>query len=369
MIERRTFLFAGALSVVAAGGAVYLTRTAQSQQQQLPVSADGPEGLGFSSGLGRSFDDLLKSLQGTDAIGQAWVNAFYDGREAALIASFEPMVEEVSSGQLLDEVVALIRSDFRSKRLCQVDGWMLSQTECELAGLRHLLVSRSERDRELVARETTTGADDGFIDGHIVELQNWGPRTTPVGQPFNVQLDGHSGLWFVMPGAPAHVQIEFDGQLMKTSVSPKVVTSGLFGEQQNKWLATAGRYQVALVDPVRRIRQPIGEFVVGKPDKLEPAQQMFCEITNWGPRKTSVGVIANQQPDGSLGLWVKSSCFPSDARLLVGDDVIRSGLRSSSLMTGSIPPALLERPGKVPISIHSEKLGQSLPVGELTIVD
>ncbi|MFV0275954.1 MAG: hypothetical protein ACK5HY_02070, partial [Parahaliea sp.] len=257
---------------------------------------------------------------------------------------------------------------YRARRTCQLDGWVLSDTECRLIALRHLLLRQTPGQEQPVAAETQVAGPREYPEAEIAELNNWGPRWTLVGQPFNVQLDGHNGLWFQIAGAPAHAKIAIDGQLARTSVGARVVTSGLFGEQQTHILATPGRYPIALVDPVRAVQQHIGYFEVRDPAAETALEEAFCEIRDWGPQRTRLGTLANPQPDGSLGIWVRTDCLPADARLQVGEDLVPSGVRPPGL-TGAIPPALLAQPGRRPLSIYSPRMNQRVVLGDLLVED
>ncbi|MBN7795179.1 hypothetical protein [Parahaliea mediterranea] len=365
MISRRRLLVGGG---ALAGTGLGLLWLRQGGDSSLPPDTSATGGLRLDSGLGKGFDRFLASLAGTDPLGAAWVEAEGVEHIGSLVDALDGSIHTAQNArELADAVAGRVRADFQEGLTCRVGGWVLSGTECRLVGLRHLLLRLEPGNAQLVAAETKVPSVADYAEGHIAPLANWGPKSTRVGEKFNVQIDGHSGLWFQFSGAPAHARIVIDGELVKTSVSAKVVTSGLFGEMQERILATPGRYDIALVDPVRGIRQPVGQFVV-RPRKAAsgPGKAGFCEIEKWGPQSTRVGLAKNEQPDGAMGLWVRSACMPRDAQLIVGDDVVKSSVKKFGL-SAAIPAVFLEAPGELELVLYSPATGQRQPVGVLVV--
>ncbi|MFV0478765.1 MAG: hypothetical protein ACK5ME_13160 [Parahaliea sp.] len=364
MIRRRQFLFAST-TLLGTGALVYYA--IKPDDPVTPAVASGK--LQLNSTLGEGMDALLLSLTGTDALGAVWMSQPWLPDRSALISHFN-----FARGQPFAQLVPLmhqrIQRDYRGSKLCQLDGWTFSESECYLIGLRYQLLREVQGQVALLASQEQVlkpQAPADYTEGHIAELEDWGPRYTLLGERVNVQLDGHSGLWFKMAAVPAHAKIMIDGEIAKTSVSDKVVTSGLFAEQQNRILATAGRYEIALIDPVRGLRQHLAYFEVRDP--AQPvAADVSCEIENWGPRRSPLGTLANQQPDGSLGVWVKADCLPPDTRLMVGDDLVPSGVRKPGL-TGAIPSALLAQPGILQLYLFSADTQWRIPLGELVLAE
>lgn len=371
MISRRRFLAGGTALAGTGLGLLWLREGVAPPPPPAGTGSSG--GLQLDSGLGDGFDQVLVSLVGTDPLGAAWVAG--EGVEQpgpvieALAVSLDApgAAEAAGPGDWAARLSALVREDFQRGRTCQVEGWLLSQTECRLVGLRHLLARADAGNAALIAAETREQTVADYPEGEIAPLAKWGPQKTRVGEKFNVQLDGHSGLWFQFSGAPAHARIAIDGELVKTSVSPEVVTSGLFGEMQERILSTPGRYPIALVDPVRRVRQPVGHLeVLPRKPAAGIGSGGFCDIEKWGPQKTRVGLAKNEQAGGAMGVWVKSDCMPPDTRLMVGDDMVKSGVRKFGL-AGSVPAVFLETPGELELQLFSPSTGQRQPLGVLLI--
>ena len=139
---------------------------------------------------------------------------------------------------------------------------------------------------------------------------------------------------------------------------------------QQRILATPGEYEVALVDPIRRTRQLIGFFTVKADPSMAsktvaPAED-FCSVEQWGPRTTRAGVAVNEQPDGSMGLWLHTGCLPEGSRLLFGEDPLDYRRREFGL-TAAVPLALLGAPGSVPLKLYNAATNKTLLIGQFVI--
>ena len=312
---------------------------------------------------------LLAAVGQLDAsapLGEAWVNSLavtpnLGELMRSLLDRFFERRQDIPSA-----VRASIREDFSRGEICELEGWRLSETECQLAGLQWLAIQHGLLD--------ATGPEErqakAYTAGEIAPVKNWGPRHTLRGEVFNPQLDGHSGLWFLVEGAPPHARIMIDGQIAPTSVSEKSVSSGLHGAEQERILAKPGRYEIALVDPIRKTKQVVGHFEVrespGKPAASKSRDMAFCEVTRWGPQRTRAGVAANEQPDGSMGLWLHTDCLPRGARLWFGEDLLVYHRKPFGL-TALLPLALLGAPGKVPLSFSLGSDGEKQVFGHVVI--
>lgn len=351
MICRRDLLL-----LVLSGGAVAVAAGAVYQR--------------FSAASPDSLDAVLHSLQASDALGKAWLASLAEPpNKSSLMAALEARID----GQAVDiasEIARLIREDFAQNRLCELEGWQLSLTECQLAGLRYLLVGPAVADASEPMSDVGLGSD-GFLEGVIAPLEDWGPKRTLEQLKFNVQSDGHSGIWFKIQGAPAHARIEIDGMSMPTVVTDTLITSGLFGRLQARMLATPGEYTIALIDPVRKIRQVLGVFSVAADPRQAKArgevESIFCEVTDWGPQQTEAGVAANEQPDGSMGVWMRTDCFPEGADLLLEGDRLPT-TRTEFGLTAKIPPALLGSPGAKELYFLDEETGERQQVGYIQVI-
>ncbi len=368
MITRRDFVVAG----VAAGGTAAVMRLLHvpgggDSAQTLPPAQ---QQLNIDSGLGPRMDELLRSLDGADALGEAWIASLAAAPSLRQLGRTIGARIDLQAPDLGAATAQGVRQDFVDNQLCELDGWQLSLLECQLAGLRQLAIAADPANLPLVRAREQAALRENLTDGEIAPLANWGPRKTVQGQKFNEQVDGHSGLWFQFDNAPDRVRIMIDGELARTRVSPTVVTSGLFGEMQERILATPGEYEIALVDPVKKIKQPVGKLVV-EPDPGLAADSgasgpQFCDITQWGPQETTVGVAPNTQPDGSMGLWAHTGCLPEGTQLLFVDDAF--GIEATSFgLTAAIPLALLESPGEKPLYLYHPRTGKRQLIGKFQV--
>lgn len=327
------------------------------------------------TGLGAPFEQVLASLDGTGAVGSAWLDAQSRDWDTTSLAALlgQRLGPDLTSRDIIEQRIAgAIRADFAERRLCNVAGWQLSQTECELAGLRWLALGdapgRAAVDDASTHAETATATADTLI----AEVTDWGPRGTEQGVPFNLQSDGHSGLWFAAKDVPNWVVIRIDGVEAATTINETTVTSGLFGALKDRILATPGRYPIEFYDPMKKRVQPIGDLVI-----RERAERMlradgsrsgvFCPVTGWGPSDTVAGVAANPLPDGSLGMWFALACAPRNVQLCFGDDRL-AATRGDTAVTARVPLALIESARTVPLRLRDADTGEELVVGDFRIV-
>ncbi|WP_116364535.1 hypothetical protein [Parahaliea mediterranea] len=374
MINRRQFVIGGA----AAGGAAAITYTLVPGDSADTVPAPAPEAtaLRIDTGISPAMDEFLLSLEHTDTLGRAWLAGDGSGIGLAQLASTVAQRIDGSAADIAAATATRIQQDFAQGTLCDIEGWQLSLTECQLAALRVLAIEANPANRAVLAAneatpEAAANSPDGYTVGTIAPLQNWGPKKTAKGLAFNVQSDGHCGLWFQIAGAPAHAKIMIDGEIARTTIKGKVVTSGLFGKQKDHILSTPGTYEIALIDPIRKVKQPIGEFLVeespaGQLPGGESIQLSDCTVGKWGPQKTQVGVALNEQPDGAMGVWVYISCLPHGARLRIGEDDLPI-TRTKFGFTTAIPKPLLEAPQNMPLHLVTPGDGQELAIGNLLI--
>lgn len=359
MIKRRNMLVAGVAVGAAAAGWRYLELQGDSQFSEFTGAGPGARLLEF-----------LAASALPAAMGQGWLASLDQQPEMADILQSLKQRLDLSAADLEAMIATQIMSEFSAGNVCAVDGWRLSLTECQLAGLRQLAIDRGLIEAGPGPELTSGERGDSYTEGQIAPLENWGPRHTLQGENFNEQLDGHSGLWFKIQGAPGHAKIMIDDEIAKTLVSEEVVSSGLFGDMQARILSTPGQYDIALVDPIRKIKQPIGVFEVrARPLPTRPADATagtFCQVEDWGPRQAQAGVAVNELPDGSMGIWVRTACLPLDAQLLFADDPLPIARRPFGL-TASLPVAFLGAPGRVPLSLHSPGASETLLIGHMVI--
>lgn len=88
---------------------------------------------------------------------------------------------------------------------------------------------------------------------------NFSPKGTPVNTPFNVQLDGNSGISFELsrPAPAAEFKAWFDNKPLTGVVASKTVVTATIPAE---YLAKAGEFPIEI--EVGGVRLPAGSFVV-----------------------------------------------------------------------------------------------------------
>ncbi len=253
-------------------------------------------------------------------------------------------------------VSAAISDDFASGRVITADGWVLSETETNLARLRWL-VSGKVRTKG-PAKETSLV---------ITQVEDWGPRRIVQGMPFNGERD-HS-LWFKSGEAPPWLVVRVDGRDMPTTVTSGVIASRL---HDRSLISEPGKHRIEFFDPPTGRVQHVGEFeVLPRPEPFRhtdgSASAIFCAVEAWGPPETTVGVVQNPQADGSMGLWIKTFCVPPDSAVFLGDVRLDTTI-VPDLVTANVPPDLLQSPGTHSVYIRHFGSNERLPLGDLRVL-
>ena len=352
MSTRRRFIVAGA---AATGAALGWTLTVPDWGPR--ILDDG------ASGLGPQVDALLKSWRGSAQLGQAIVT--FEGasqtrqkRADRLLARF------AASGGVPDTEAALrtlFAEDFARNDLCTIDGWILSRTECDWAALRFEIHGGSEPETET-----------SDIAGQVAEVTNWGPRETEVGRKFNVQSDGHSGIWFAARGAPSWIKVRIDGVEMPTFVTENNVTSGLHGALQERIISTPGEYPIEFVDSMSRTTQLVGHLKVSPPHPRHVHQDgkvslEFCQVAAFGPDRVRAGINPNPQPDGSFGIWVRTPCVPPSTRILLDGRALETTLGTTAVTARAPMAAIASAPARLKLALRDMITGEPIEVGEIIV--
>jgi peptidoglycan/LPS O-acetylase OafA/YrhL len=98
-----------------------------------------------------------------------------------------------------------------------------------------------------------------------------------------------------------------------------------------------------------------------EPEQLKPSA--------WGPRSSINGTIANKQPDGSMGIWIKLPGLSASEKLMVyfdGSKISKSYIQKD-LITVAIPSNQISDAGKYPVTIEFVESGEIINVGYFTV--
>ena len=185
------------------------------------------------------------------------------GRAFAILQAKVMAGLSAHNSDLHAELEGKVWRDFATGRLCQLDGWQLSATECRLAALAFLF-------REDGGQIAQTKGDDspisGLPDASIADLEGWGPRSGEAGAGFNPQADGSSALWFRFADIDDRhsYEIYFGLQPLRTSVvgARNLITATVTEWQVKRLTANPGEVPVHLVDLRHGNKQLLGRFRV-----------------------------------------------------------------------------------------------------------
>lgn len=95
------------------------------------------------------------------------------------------------------------------------------------------------------------------------------------------------------------------------------------------------------------------------------------KLLDWGPRTTALGHIPNQQPDGSIGFWVRfeGNLSPSRLELLVdGLPAIRTVLQDG-LVTAAMDATAVRNPSSRTLAIDLRTNDKVIPLGKFRVTD
>ena len=195
-----------------------------------------------------------------------------------------------------------------------------------------------------------------FTDDVLRSVGDWGPQSTEVGNPFNVQPNGNSAMWIKGEGDESELTVYLDTSRLTSSVESELVTAQI---EDPGMLAEVRTYKVYLVDLQNRLKQLVGEFEVQKTPEVEPdpleglqfdqlTEGKLCEIIDWGPQSTIQGVPFNPQPDGSSAFWIRVQTEDDDLTVFLDGAPLRT-----SVAPGFISAAIdAETVGALPQGMH-----------------
>ena len=202
--------------------------------------------------LGFALSKFLSSGTFSLELGQRYLASQGLEGEMAYRMLTKKITEAIPDGDFPTGVAEQVALDFERGNLCDVDGWQLSLTECQMAGLTYLF-----RQRGGYVAETNAGSDnplEHFPDWHVAEFGRWGPQSCFVGEPFNVQADGRSALWFHVDEIDRHpYSMRIGSFAARTSVNPeaKLISASLSAEQVRHLVSKRGEVPIHIVDPER----------------------------------------------------------------------------------------------------------------------
>lgn len=347
MLSRRKIIVSTVQSILALGSIPYLTGCSQDDDVVVVEQSESPSLLEYALGM-----------EGISFIGEACIKEVGFDRstpdevlQGILTDKLQNrFVASGITGSFQQQLDVMIRKDFNDDHVVNVEGWILSDTECQVIALAASLQGYRQAKLPVKAQP---------ILGQIVEVENWGPKSTIQGETFNEQPDGHSGLWFKASGASISVDVVFANVNQTTAVYSDLITSGIRGKFMHEVINTPGDYSVALYDKSTRMMQPLGTFQVVEPGlpahNMDVADLDKCIVEEWGPNHADAGKAFNPQPGGVSAFWVKTNCA-LDGSTLILDGVNLETAVSKNVLTALVPRGHRMAPGNYELGI---KLGFS----------
>ncbi len=170
-----------------------------------------------------------------------------------------------------------------------------------------------------------------------IEIADFAPRKLRVGEEHLPQPDGSSAMWVRSRNASGQAQIVLDGVPLSTHVGPDGLLTAAIPPRV---LRSAGRYSVAVADPVTRSRSAEVELEVVDPAlSPEPAAtelpQVAPRLAEWGPTSVDEGVPFNQQPDGSSAFWFRIENPPASVAVSLDGARIPSATGAGGMVSAT----------------------------------
>ena len=287
----------------------------------------------------RALTAYVKSMVGVSQLGEIYVKN--STTQQGFLIQLNNKLSPYSSLRTIEEVglaVKLaIKNDFLKDKLCFVEGWRVTETECLLAASYVSLPSHKKT--EVVAVEETFS--NARIEDFLI-VEHWGPQSTIKGKKFNPQSDGHAGLWFIVENPIPNLVIYVNGRPEKTVTNERSLTSGIHDlEYLDSFLKTVGDSEVAIYDEIKHRKQIVGRFeVLPVPERLVypdgRVSAVFCPIESWGPQNAEYGKVFNRQPNGNAAVWIKTKCASDTVKVLINDKALETSV-SPGIITANIP--------------------------------
>ncbi len=113
---------------------------------------------------------------------------------------------------------------------------------------------------------------------------------------------------------------------------------------------------------------------VGKANQkhlLADSSSIELNVSNWGPQSAKIGTIPNEQPDGSMGIWIKASGAQGlgEAQVLFAGQPAKSTSIQEELITAAITSDRLAVAGDHEIVVKHIGTGKIFPVGIFKVTD
>lgn len=259
-----------------------------------------------------------------------------------------------------------VTSDFLEHKTVNLNGWIVSEFERDLV-IYAFLVQTSHG----VLRKEDAGSFESAETVDFLTVEDWGPRSTCVGMPFNPQSDGHSSHWFSIDSYNGRLAIYIGGVAISTTKGTNVLTTKVEGATLAQLTGAAGLLDIMVYDPIRNIKQKIGIFeVFSQPPRAftmnSKESRFFGEILEWGPKKMTISQFTGSE---KMPVWIKTSCAPDSAVINLAGNILKTVV-SSNFISGMFDITNEEiKSGQFDLILIDLKSGESVLVGALELTD
>lgn len=95
------------------------------------------------------------------------------------------------------------------------------------------------------------------------------------------------------------------------------------------------------------------------------------KVKSWAPQTTYAGKVVNEQPDGSMGIWIKVTGEKAlgEVEVLFDGTPAKVTSRQPGLITAAISPQQISEPGVKIVALRSMATGDVTKVGEFEVVE
>ena len=104
---------------------------------------------------------------------------------------------------------------------------------------------------------------DYLPDAAIAQLERWGPQASVVGEPFNLQPNGNSALWFLFRKLERHsdyvIYVDSQPAITRMQAEQRLITAALAPDQWKRLVSTQGKVPIHLVEATEG-KQLLGYF-------------------------------------------------------------------------------------------------------------
>lgn len=92
-------------------------------------------------------------------------------------------------------------------------------------------------------------------------------------------------------------------------------------------------------------------------------------VVNWAPQTTRAGVVANEQPDGTMGIWIKvtGDYAIGEIEVLFDNIPAKTWHNKIGLITAAIAPERLSEPGVKEVAIRTLSKGEVIKIGDFIV--